>query len=136
MFKRIALGVLTCVATAAPSMAAPLMSSPGNFSGGNVSIQTQDGTSCSSQSPDRASIGAAAGYQDGSSFGSGSGSSLAGGVFIAMPLGGSVSADCRTFVELEEQRARLDMAMTLFEAGALDADELKAIAEDVKRFVK
>ena len=128
MFKRLALGVLTLAASAAPSMAAPLISSPGTFSGGNVSIQTQSGTSCSSQSPDRASVGAAAGYGDDGG--------AAASVFVAMPFGGSVSADCRAFVELEEQRARLDMAVTLFEAGALDADELREIAEDVKQYVQ
>lgn len=141
MFSRIALGVLTLIATTAgPTIAAPLLSGNGQFSGGNVSIQTQSGTSCSSQTADRASIGVAAGYEDSSTsgdFGGGSGGSgLAAGIYVAMPFGGTISADCNGIVVLEEQRARLDMAMTLFEAGALSADELKEIAEDVKKYVK
>lgn len=139
MLSRILFGALLLTATAAPSLAGPIISNPGRFDGGNISIQTQSGTSCSSQSPDRASIGVAAGYENnsgGGGFSGGDNSGLSAGVFVAMPLGGETAGNCRLILEIEEQRARLDMAVSLFEAGALDANELREIAEDVKSYIQ
>lgn len=126
---------------AAPATAAPLIGGHGNYDGGRLSIQTQTGTSCSSSAPDRASIGIAAGFEDNNfdtPFGGtpADNGSLAGGVFIAIPFGGQDPGNCRQILTMEEQRTRLDMAVTLYEAGALTEEELKAVAEDVKRFVQ
>ena len=140
MIKQIAFGFLALAATAGPSFAAPFISSPGRFDGGRVSIQTQTGTSCSATAPDRASVGVAAGYENndysGRNNNNSDNSGLVGGVFVAMPFGGAPAGNCDTILEMEQQRARLDMAVTLFEAGALTAEELQEIATDVKGYVK
>ena len=142
MIKQLALGVLAFAATAGPSFAVPFISNPGRYDGGRISIQTQSGTSCSATAPDRASIGVAAGYEDndsysyGGGYGGGNNSGFVGGVYVSMPLGGKGVGDCSTILEMEQQRARLDMAVTLFEAGAMTADELKEIADSVKGAVR
>ena len=46
----------------------------------------------------------------------------------AMPFGGEPTGDCRLKIEMEQQRARLDMAVTLFEAGAMSQEELQEVA--------
>ena len=131
MIKQITMGALALLATAGPSLAAPIISNPGRFNGGRVSIQTQMGSSCSATAPDRASVGATAGYQDGDRD-----SGLAGGFFVAVPFGGAPAGSCNTILEMEQQRARLDMAVTLFEAGAMTSEELQEIANDVKGYVQ
>lgn len=138
MIKQLALGVLAFAATAGPSFAVPIISNPGRYDGGRVSIQTQSGTSCSATAPDRASIGVAAGYEQNNQYGginvnTGSNNGgFVGGVYVSMPIGGRSAGNCDTILEMEQQRARLDMAVTLFEAGAMTADELKEVAESVK----
>lgn len=138
MIKQLALGLLAFAATAGPSFAVPIISNPGRYDGGRVSIQTQSGTSCSATAPDRASIGVAAGYENNDYNGGygGDNSGLVGGIYISMPFGGQPAGNCDTILEMEQQRARLDMAVTLFEAGAMTADELKEIAESVKGAVR
>ena len=131
MIKRITMGAIALFTAAGPSLAVPIISNPGRFDGGRISIQTQTGSSCSATAPDRASVGAAAGYQDGDRD-----SGLAGGFFVAVPFGGTPAGNCNTILEMEQQRARLDMAVTLFEAGAMTAEELQEIANDVKKYVQ
>ena len=131
MIKQITMGALALLATAGPSLAAPIISNPGRFNGGRVSVQTQTGSSCTATAPDRASVGAAGGYQNGDED-----SGLAGGFFVAIPFGGTLAGNCNTILEMEQQRARLDMAVTLFEAGAMTAEELREIANDVKGYVQ
>ena len=138
MLKQVTFGLLALAASAGPAFSNTLISSPQRFSGGRVNIQTQTGTSCSATAPDRASIGVAAGYQDNSTSGeyASDNSGLAAGVFVAMPFGGEPTGDCRLIIEMEQQRARLDMAVTLFEAGAMSQEELQEVANDVKRLLK
>ena len=144
MFTKIlstaALATLTILPLGAS--AGTIIGSPGRYDGGRVSIQTQTGTSCSATAPDRASLGVAAGYENTDNYGyygQGSGydsNGLVGGVYVSMPFGGQPIGNCNTILSVEEQRARLDMAVTLFEAGAMTADELKALAEDVKATIQ
>ena len=142
MNSRILGFVAGVIALAAPlsAEAAPFISNPGRFNGGRVSVQTQTGTSCSATAPDRASLGVAAGVDgndsDSGYYGSENRAGFAGGVFIAVPFGGQPVGDCNLILEMEQQRARLDMAVTLFEAGAMTSEELKEIAEDVKQYVR
>lgn len=142
--KKIALAGLAFCSTFAmvPSAKADFISSPGRYDGGRLSIQTQRGTNCSSTAPDRASVGAAFGYENNDNYGynynnyNGADSSgLVGGVYVALPFGGPTLGDCNNILVMEEQRARLDMAVTLFEAGGMTADELKELAAEVKSFV-
>jgi len=49
-----------------------------------------------------------------------------------MPLGGTSVGNCNKILSVEESRTRLDMAVTLFEAGGMSADELKQIATEIK----
>lgn len=121
-----------------------IISNPGRYDGGRLSIQTQTGTNCSSTAPDRASIGVAAGYEDnsydngfynGGYYGAPDRSGFVGGVHLSIPFGGTDPGNCRTILTMEEQRSRLDMAVTLFEAGGMTAEELKALAEEVKGVV-
>ena len=139
MFKKLALSALAVMATAGPTFANTLITSPQRFSGGNVDIQTQTGTSCSASAPDRASVGISAGYQESSGGGrrnNNDDGGLAAGVFLAMPFGGQPTGNCNLIIEMEQQRARLDMAVSLFEAGAMTQEELQEIANDVKRYLK
>lgn len=142
MFKKLAVvgAVIASAATFAPSVTAgPIIGSPGRYDGGRVSISTQTGTNCSASAPDRASIGVAAGYEsvDRNNFTGGSSgydnSGFTGGVYVSMPLGGADVGNCNTILRVEENRTRLDMAVTLFEAGGMSADELKQIATEIKQ---
>ena len=142
MFEKLAVvgAVIASAATFAPSVTAgPIIGSPGRYDGGRVSISTQTGTNCSASAPDRASIGVAAGYEsvDRNNFTGGSSgfdnSGFTGGVYVSMPLGGADVGNCNTILRVEENRTRLDMAVTLFEAGGMSADELKQIATEIKQ---
>lgn len=118
-----------------------IISNPGRYDGGRLSIQTQTGTNCSSTAPDRASVGVAAGYEDRDSYnyyGNTNGydnRGFVGGVHISIPFGGTDPGNCRNILAMEEQRARLDMAVTLYEAGGMTAEELKGLAREVKGIV-
>ena len=116
---------------------------PSKFNGGRVTVQTAAGGSCSSTAPDRASIGVIAGttakdYQElntTSSFGGGSyrdNSELVAGVGLVVPIGGTVSANCNKLVEMEEARTKMELAVTLYESGALSKEELNVILTETK----
>ena len=140
MFKKLLTGTLAAasVFTMTPAAQAQYISSPGRYDGGRISIQTQTGTNCSSTAPDRASVGVAAGYENRDSYGyygNSSGydnSGMVGGVYVSVPFGGTDPGNCSTILEMEQQRARLDMAVTLFEAGGMTADELRELSEEIK----
>lgn len=141
MLKKLVMAGLMLASTAAltpVANAVPIIGSPGRYDGGRVSISTQTGTNCSATAPDRASIGVAAGYEsvDRNNFYGGSSgydnSGFTGGVYLSMPLGGTDVGDCNKILSVEESRTRLDMAVTLFEAGGMSADELKQIATEIK----
>lgn len=142
MLKKLVMAGLMLASTAAftpVANAGPIIGSPGRYDGGRVSISTQTGTNCSATAPDRASVGVAAGYEsvDRNNFTNGSSgydnSGFTGGVYISMPLGGADVGNCNTILQVEENRTRLDMAVTLFEAGGMTADELKQIATEIKQ---
>ena len=120
------------------ALANGIIGNPGRYDGGSLGVQTQTGTNCSSSAPDRASISTVVGNRtrdyDGyrGSYGSSDSNDLVGGVIVTIPFGGRQLGDCSALLEMEEQRARLDLAMTLFEAGAMTAEEIKLLAEEVK----
>ena len=140
MFKTLIAGAVAVASIigSAPSAQAQYINNPGRYDGGRISIQTQTGTNCSSTAPDRASVGVAAGYENRDSYGyygNSSGydnSGMVGGVYVAVPFGGPDPGNCSTILEMEQQRARLDMAVTLFEAGGMTADELRTLSEEIK----
>ena len=133
------------VGMATPAMANGIIRNPGRYDGARLGVQTQRGTNCTSSAPDRASFSVVAGYRDrdynygysdGYGFrGSPDNGEFVGGAVISVPFGGPDFGDCSKLLELEEARSRLDMATTLFEAGALSTEELKAVADDAKRVI-
>ena len=133
------------VGMATPAMANGIISNPGRYDGGRLGVQTQRGTNCTSSAPDRASFSLVAGYRDrdysygysdGYGFrGSPDNGEFVGGAVVSIPFGGPDFGDCTNLLELEEARARLDMATTLFEAGAITTEELKAVAEATKAVI-
>ena len=58
------------------------------------------------------------------------------GIGISIPFGGPQLGDCTKLLQMEEGRNRLQLAVELFEAGGLSAEELKAIAAEVANTVK
>ena len=125
-----------------PSLANGIIGNPGRYDGGSLGVQTQTGTNCSSSAADRPSISAVAGTRSKEYYGSRGYSyttdnnDLAAGVIVTVPFGGKDLGDCTKLLTIEEQRARLDIAMTLFEAGAMTAEEIKLLAEEVKGVVE
>ena len=116
-----------------------IISNPGRYDGGSLGVQTQTGTNCNSSAPDRASISAVAGNRvvdyNGSSINNGQ-TDLSAGIIFTLPIGQTVSGDCSKLLEMEEYRSRLDLAMTLFEAGAMTPDEIKELSEEIKQYIK
>ena len=145
-FSKALLGLTAGLATfgmSAPVMANGIISNPGRYDGARLGVQTQRGTNCNSSAPDRASFSLVAGYRDrdydygyrsdyGSYKGSPDNGEFVGGAIVSIPFGGPDFGDCSKILELEEARAQLDMATTLFEAGAMTADELRVVADKVK----
>jgi len=137
--------VATLAAMSTPAMANGIISNPGRYDGGRLSVQTQRGTNCSSSAPDRASFSVVAGYRgndyeysyagDRGYRGSPDNGEFVGGAVVTIPFGGPDFGNCSNLLEMEEARARLDMATTLFEAGAMEAEELRAVAEEVKGII-
>ena len=101
---------------------------PTNFEGGSVSVDTSTGARCSSSERDRASLNAGAYTAESGD--------TASAVMIAIPFGGRDQGDCSQLLKHEEGRSRLELAAQLFEAGALTAEEFKAIADDVASLIR
>ena len=107
------------------------------YESGSLGVQTQTGTNCTSRGADRGAIGVFAtggtggGGSSYDSFGSYSTSSARAGIGISIPFGGPKIGNCSKLLEMEEGRNRLQLAMELFEAGGISAEELAEIAADV-----
>lgn len=131
-------GSALAVLCAAPGWANGIVTTPSRYDGGRLSVQTQTGSNCSSSAPDRASFSAVAGTRDRSFTGGYSSGSqdLVAGVAVSIPFGGPGLEDCNGLLRIEEARNRIDLAVTLFEAGAMDADEFKAIMEEAKSVLR
>ena len=122
-----------------PSLANGIISNPGRYDGGSLGVQTQTGSNCSSSAPDRPSFSLVGGKRSkdydnyGDRFSRGNDTTdFVGGAVITIPFGGPQLGDCSALLEMEEQRSRLDLAITLFEAGAMSAEELRAVAAEIK----
>jgi len=116
---------------ASPATANGIIAPARRFDGGRLSVQTQTGSNCSSSSPDRAAISATAGVRGQDRF-SGinyNSQDLLGGVSVTIPFGASQKGDCSKLLKIEEARNSIDLAVTLFEAGAMSADEFKEVME-------
>ena len=122
--------------------ASTIISHPGRYNGGSLGVQTQTGTNCSSTGADRGAIGVfATGGTGGNNYGgfgsySTGGSDARAGIGISIPFGGPKIGNCSKLLQMEEGRNRLQLAMELFEAGGLSAEELAEIAADVANSVK
>jgi hypothetical protein len=100
--------------------------------GGRLSVQTQTGSNCSASAPDRPSLSVVGGVRDRDyGFGSGGQDTVA-GVAFTIPFGGQKIGNCNDLLSIEEARNRIDLAVTLFEAGALTGEEFKAIMAEAK----
>ena len=55
---------------------------------------------------------------------------------VSIPFGGSSLGNCNALLEHEVARSRLDLAAQLFEAGAIDAEEFKQIADEVAELIR
>jgi hypothetical protein len=104
------------------------------FESGRISIDTATGARCSSTGADRASFTVAGTHHDDTSFNAGREARVVAG--ISIPFGGPSLGNCNTLLEHEEARSRLELAAQLFEAGAIDAEEFKEIAEEVADLVR
>lgn len=140
-FKRAiwpATGIALAVLCANSAWANGVIAPARRFDGGRLSVQTQTGSNCSSSAPDRAGISAATGVKDRAfdgGYGNGS-QDLVSGIAITIPFGGPKFGDCSSLLKLEEARNKIDLAVTLFEAGALSAEEFKAVMEEAKSALK
>ena len=92
------------------------------FEGDRISIDSQTGAQCSSRAADRANASLIGSARDNDS-------RVA--ALITIPFGGTKQGDCSELLKHEEARSRLELAAQLFEAGALEPQEFKAIAEDI-----
>ena len=133
-----ATGSTLAVLCANPVWANGIITPASRYDGGRLSVQTQTGSNCSSAAPDRASVSAVAGTRDRSFTGGYSSGSqdLVAGVAVSIPFGGPALEDCNGLLRIEEARNRIDLAVTLFEAGAMTADEFKAIMEEAKAVLR
>ena len=121
-----------------PARANGIITTSRHADGGRLSVQTQTGTNCSATAPDRASVAAVAGSRSRDSSGNydSNSSDLVAGVAVIIPFGGQSYGNCNKLLELEEARNRLDLAVTLFESGAITAEEFKETAERAKSALK
>jgi len=55
---------------------------------------------------------------------------LVGGVALTVPLGGTIQANCDTIVEMEEARTKVELAVTLYEAGSITKEQLQQILDN------
>ena len=55
---------------------------------------------------------------------------------VSIPFGGPKLKDCSNLLAMEEARNRLQLAMTLYEAGGLSATELQEVVKDTAQLVK
>lgn len=60
---------------------------------------------------------------------------LGAGVAFIMPLGKSVTQNCKNVLHLHEAAQKLALAQRLFEAGLMTEAEVKSLAEDIKQQV-
>ena len=126
------------VVCASPSWANGIIAPARRFDGGRLSVQTQTGSNCSSTAPDRAAVSVVAGYRDrdytytGGYYGNTGSGDFVGGVALTIPFGGPDFEDCNGLLTIEEARNRIDLAVTLFETGAMSADEFEQVMRDAR----
>lgn len=129
LYQRLGLGlaVASQILYHSPVQAGPIVSTT-KFSSGRLSVQTVQGSSCSSTGADRSSLNFGTGYDEvnGTSVGMG----------ISIPFGGPSLGNCSTLLSFEEAQNKLALAMTLYEAGGLSTTELQEIVSSVKSVLK
>jgi len=147
LFTMAALGAASVMASFVAPLSASaqaIITNPGRYDGARLNVQTQRGSSCSSTAPDRSHFSVTAGHRNynydnvrynGNYYGGNDSGEFVGGVVLTIPFGGPNFGDCSNLLELEEARAQLDMATTLFEAGAMTAEELKEVADRTKAVI-
>lgn len=107
--------------------------------GATLELEGSDGSRCRQKQGDRASAsiaGLAMNHDRQSaidtfgSFGNGvGGSGGGGGLLLSVPFGGGPVGDCRVLLQLQEARARLELARTLLEEGLIDQEQFAALGQ-------